>query len=216
MPAMRACANASALFAGLTIAATLFAACTTLQPSDVPPPESPGAPASPGPAAADPPISGAVPATPGATPGAAPAATPAGPKKAPQTAADCKEMLTDIANDPPAGGVVMNNATTSGDAGSSDRLQSILEVFKSKRDGFRCCFDVYARKNPGAQGRLAFTLKLKPDGSVIEGSIKKDESDVTAPEIESCMLDLAKSITWPQSPSGKETTYNHRFEFKRR
>lgn len=211
MPAMRACATASALFTGLILAATFFAACTTLQPSDTPPPESPGvSPANPGPAGAP----AAAPASPGAKPG--PKAAPAGPKKEPETAADCKEMLTEITNDAPPGGVVMNNATTAGDAGSSDRLQPILEVVKSKRDSFRCCFDVYARKNPGAQGRLAFTMHLKPDGSLIEGNIKKDESDVTAPVIESCMVELAKSISWPPSPSGKETTYTHRFEFKRR
>jgi hypothetical protein len=30
------------------------------------------------------------------------------------------------------------------------------------------------------------------------------------------MVELAKGITWPASPSGKETTYTHRFEFKPR
>ncbi|MCC6556224.1 MAG: AgmX/PglI C-terminal domain-containing protein [Polyangiaceae bacterium] len=214
---MRACATASAVFTGLLVAASVFAACTTLPPDATPPPESPGAaPASPNaaPAAADP---GAAQASPGAAQGGPAAApVPPKPKKAPETVADCKEMLTDIANDPPDGGVVMNNATTAADAGSSDRLQPILEVVKSKRDGFRCCFDLYARKNPGAQGRLAFTMKLKPDGALLEGHIKKDESDVTAPEIESCMVELAKGIAWPASPSGKETTYTHRFEFKPR
>src|SRR5688500_5833126 len=35
---------------------------------------------------------------------------------------------SDITNDPPDGGVVMNNATTSGDAGASDRMKPVMEL----------------------------------------------------------------------------------------
>ncbi|WP_044248761.1 AgmX/PglI C-terminal domain-containing protein [Chondromyces apiculatus] len=123
-------------------------------------------------------------------------------------------MLSEIANVPPSEGVVMNNAMTAKDAGSSDRLYSILEVVKSNRDSFRCCFDLYARNNRGAKGRLAFQIKLDPEGKFMEAKIKQDESDITAGEVESCMTDLVKTISWPKSPSGKETLYTHRFDFK--
>ncbi|AKT42277.1 AgmX/PglI C-terminal domain-containing protein [Chondromyces crocatus] len=202
---MRACATASVLLLGLTLGAASMAACssgttTTQVPAGEGPSNSPTVRSQ---------------ATETALPATA-ARPPAAPQKAPETAADCKEMLSEITNDPPEGGVVMNNAMTAGDAGSSDRLYSILEVIKMKRDSFRCCFDVYARKHPGAKGRLALQIKLDPQGKFLETKIKPDESDITAPEVESCMSDLVQSMSWPKSPSGKETLYTHRFDFKPR
>jgi hypothetical protein len=221
MRRMRACATAGAVCAGLTLCAALFAACssgsTQSQVPDQgaqPPPTS----ASPGPGS-----EGAASNTTAPT-GAvdmpaqtAPAQTaPAKPKKAPEPVNDGKEMLSVITNPPPDGGVVMNNAMTASDAGASDRLRPILDTVNSKRDGYRCCFDLYARKNPGAKGRIAFQMKINPDGQLMESKIKQDESDVTAPEVESCMGELSKAIAWPKSPSGKDTVYTHRFEFKPR
>jgi len=217
MRRMRACSTAGAICAGLTLCAALFVACSSgSTPTEVP---AQGAPTSPPPASpattseatASPPPTSAT-----ETPAGQAAPAPAKPKKAPESVADCKEMLSEITNDPPSGGVVMNNAMTAKDAGSSDRLHPILEVVQSKRDSFRCCFDVYARKNPGAKGRVAFTLKLDPEGKLVESKIKQDESDITAPEVESCMTELSQTITWPKSPSGKDTVYTHRFEFKPR
>ncbi|XXT22212.1 AgmX/PglI C-terminal domain-containing protein [Sorangium sp. So ce429] len=222
---MRPCATASAVFTGVLLAATLFAACSsgTAPPS---PPESASLGASPPPASQP---TGATESQPGAAaaPGAAdqgaadqgtaaPAQPAAGRKKAPETVEDCKAIASEITNEPPDGGVVMNNAMTSADAGSSDRLQPLVDAIKARRDGFRCCFDLYARKNPGAQGRVTWQLKLKPDGTFEDATIVRDKSDVTAPQVESCMEELARSINWARSPSGKETVLTYPFDFKRR
>ncbi|WP_437959030.1 AgmX/PglI C-terminal domain-containing protein [Sorangium sp. So ce119] len=215
---MRPCATASAVFTGVLVAATLFVACSsgTAPPS---PPESapPGASPPPAsqPAAADPAVADPGAASPGA-PAPAHADKPAGRGKTPETVEDCKAIASEITNEPPDGGVVMNNAMTSADAGSSDRLQPLVDAIKARRDGFRCCFDLYARKHPGAQGRITWQLKLKPDGTFEEATIVRDKSDVTAPQIESCMEELAKSITWARSPGGKETVLTYPFDFKRR
>ncbi|WP_437591884.1 AgmX/PglI C-terminal domain-containing protein [Sorangium sp. So ce1000] len=219
---MRPCATASAVFTGVLLAATLFAACSS---GTAPPPSQPDS-ASLG--AAPPPASQPASATapgaadPGATapgaaePGATAPAQAASRKKAPETVEDCKAIASEITNEPPDGGVVMNNAMTSADAGASDRLQPLVDAIKARRDSFRCCFDLYARKHQGAQGRITWQLKLKPDGTFEEASIVRDKSDVTAPQIESCMEELAKSITWARSPSGKETVLTYPFDFKRR
>ncbi|HTN84597.1 MAG TPA: AgmX/PglI C-terminal domain-containing protein [Sorangium sp.] len=222
---MRPCATASAVFTGVLVAATLFAACSsgTTPPS---PPESASPGASPPPASQP---TGATESQPSAAaaPGAAdqgtaasgaaaPSQPAAGRKKAPETVEDCKAIASEITNEPPDGGVVMNNATTSADAGSSDRLQPLVDAIKARRDGFRCCFDLYARKHPGAQGRVTWQLKLKPDGTFEEATIVRDKSDVTAPQVESCMEELARSVTWARSPSGKETVLTYPFDFKRR
>ena len=108
----------------------------------------------------------------------------------------------------------MNNATAPGDAGTSDRLDPMVELIRSNRDKFRCCFDLWGRKNPGSAGRVMMRVKLKPDGTLITAETITKDSTITAPEVHSCILDVAKSLTYPKSPSGKETTYTHPFDFK--
>src|SRR5262245_33754133 len=130
---MRACATANALVLGLGFIAAAFAACSN---GSTPPPDIP----------------------PGAnvnqTTTTAPLIDPPPSKSAPKTAADCKNLASEITNDPPSSGVALNNAQTSGDAGSTDRLAPLTELVKSRRDGFRCCFDIWAREHPGAHGTM--------------------------------------------------------------
>jgi hypothetical protein len=196
MRRMRACATANAVFLGLVAAALGFAACSTGQSSSQPP----AAPD--GPASTSTTVALAI---------EAPRAKPV-----PKTVADCKELVSDIVNDPPSGGVPLNNAMTAKDAGATDRLEPITELIKSKRDGFRCCFDLWARKTPGAGGAMKMVLKLKPDGSLVNVSFADTSSRVDAPEVEGCMSDLARGLAYPKSPSGKETTFTYPFDFKPR
>jgi len=196
MRAMRACATANALFLGLALGAFAFAACSSGTTSS-PPPESAQTPGEPA----------AAPSATGAEPGPAPStpeapAEPAGPPS------------SEITNEPPDGGTVMNNAMTAADAGASDRLQPLIDLIKSNRDGFRRCFDQHAKKYPGAQGRLVMVFSLKPDGTLREASIDAAKSAFQAPDVESCMIDFAKTLAYPKSPSGKDTKFTYPFDFK--
>jgi hypothetical protein len=114
----------------------------------------------------------------------------------------------------PDGGLPTINAGAS-DAGS-DRIQSIYEVVQKKRPAFRCCFDLWGAQNPGQTGTVSVKLDLKPDGSVRGVEVVEAASSVKAQEVRTCMLDVAKKLSYPKSPSGKDTTYTHPFEFKAR
>jgi hypothetical protein len=198
MRGMRACATVNLAFLGLVAAAAAFSACAG---GSTPPAPTPGSDA--------PPASAASTAT------AAPAPEPPKARTSPKTAADCKVLMSEITNDPP-GGVAMNNAQTTKDAGATDRLELLTELIKSKRDGFRCCFDVWAKDHPGAAGSMKLKIKLKPDGAVMEVGFEDAPNRVNAPEVEACMSDLAKGLSYPRSPSGKETTFHYPFDFKAR
>jgi hypothetical protein len=198
---MRACATATAVLLGLLSATIGVAACSGGSPPPQPPPA----------AGAD-----AVPAT---TTTVAPlplvnANDAPKVKPLPKTAADCKVILSDITNEPPDGGVALNNAQTAGDAGATDRLEPLTELVRSKRDAFRCCFDVWAKDHPGAQGSAKMVVKLKPNGSVI--SVDFDDAPNRVPDVEACIGDLAKSLSYPRSPSGKETKFRYPFDSKAR
>lgn len=205
---MRACTTANAVFAGVVLAALTFAACGGGSSSSPPPGSGDSQPeAAPGSGASEP--SGEASHSSGAEAKPEP--------KQPQTAADCKELKTEITNEPPASAVPMNNATAPKEGSeTSSRLQPLVDLMKANRDKFRCCFDLWARNNPGASGRVSIQLKLDPEGKLTSAEIAQTDTTVAAPEVHSCIIEVAKSIAYPKSPTGKETTYKHPFDFKAR
>jgi hypothetical protein len=197
MRAMRACATANLVFLGLLCATAGFAACS----SGTAPPQPP-------------PASDAVPAT---TTTVAPLPLqPPKPAEAARTAADCKAIASEITNEPPADAVALNNAQTAKDAGATDRLAPLTDLIRARRDAFRCCFDIWARDHAGAQGSMRMVLKLKADGTLTSVEFEDAPNRVSAPEVEACIGDLARSMSFPRSPSGKETKFRYPFDFKAR
>lgn len=156
--------------------------------------------------------------TPGqtATADAKAAATPAPAKDEPTTPAACAAIPAEVVTDAPDAGVVMNNAQTAADAGKSDRFTPVNDIIKSKRKSFRCCFDIWAKTHPGQPGKVNFAFELSPDGTLKSASVKKEESAPMATEIEPCMVEVAKSLTFPKSPSGRDTRFSYPFDFKPR
>jgi hypothetical protein len=133
---------------------------------------------------------------------------------------DCKkmppeELRADLTNEPD-GGVCMNNAMTSADAGSSDRCAGMTDAVRASRNAFRCCYDLYARNNPNEGAHVVLHVELAPDGAIQATSLNKERSNLTAPEFESCMVAIAGGLSFPKSPSGKETRFNYPFDFKPR
>ncbi len=128
--------------------------------------------------------------------------------------AECKDLVVDITNDPPDGGVAMSNAMTAGDAGSSDRLTPVMDVMTKNRDKFRCCFNLWGKNNLGKEARVTLAIKLKSSGELETFGFKPDETDLTDPGVERCMQNVAASLSFPASPSGKETRYNQRYVFR--
>lgn len=205
---MRPCATVNAVAIGLAFVGLTFVACSGGSPPAQPPAAATVPTESQGPVSTAPAVD---------MPTAAESKELPKPRaKPPSSVADCKEMLSEITNEAPDGGVVMNNAMTAADAGASDRLQPMIDLMKAKRDAFRCCFDLWGQKNRGAEGSITFVINLKPDGALKEAHVDQERSKIRAPEVDSCMVDLAKTLTYPKSPSGKETSYTHRFDFKAR
>lgn len=121
----------------------------------------------------------------------------------------------DSVKEPPDGGVVMNNAQTSADAGSSDRLEGIKNVVLGSRAKFRTCFDTWAKANSaGKEVNVMLEIKLAPDGTFVSGAFDPAKTDLVDKTAEECMVAAAKSLTYPASPKGMETTYRHPFVFK--
>jgi hypothetical protein len=206
MRGMRACAIANAIFVGVVCTTFGLASCSS---GTAPvPPASPDTP--------DPAKGGVVaPSTASDTiPATAPSAgaSDAAPKHAPVTPADCKDLASESVSDP-SQGVTMNNAAPTPSSGASDRFLPLTDLIKSKRAAFRCCFDLWAKKNAGVSGDVRMVVKLTPDGSVKGVSFADTANRLQAPAVEACISDVAKSLTYPKSPAGKETTFTFPFNF---
>ena len=93
----------------------------------------------------------------------------------------------------------------------------MIEFIKLKREGYRCCFDIWAHKIPEARlyGKVTFVLELAPDGKLKKARVDAENSGLPVPpEVSGCLTDIAGAVTYPKSGSGKDTTYTHPFDFK--
>lgn len=196
---MRPSTHVLAFFSTLALSAgVLAAACST---GSSPPEDASGAPSTSSSAGGEP---GS-----GATSAGAPASAGVKPESG--------EPLTEVSNPAPSGGVVMNNGTAPGDAGTSDRTQPIIDAVTAARDKYRACFDAWAKKNaPADETQITLTIKVKESGETESVAFKPDESDLSDKGVEACMLEVTKTLKFPASQKGMVTTYNHRFKFKKR
>jgi hypothetical protein len=120
---------------------------------------------------------------------AAPAASPASPAAAPAGSAA----------PPPA---------------APDRnLDDIRAIIAGNRDLFRSCYTHVAAKNPGLHGAYVLHFVLGPDGAVKSAEADQAKSEIHAPEMTVCAINVLKTLKFPPSRRGMETTVNYPFKF---
>ena len=125
----------------------------------------------------------------------------------------CKDAATEP-DDTPDAGVVMNNATPVGDAGTSDRLKPVEKTISENRGKYRCCFDEGGPHPPNQIVSVTMVLELKQTGEVRNVTFDRAETDTTSDAVENCLADVAKMFTYAESGVGKDTKFRHRFKFK--
>jgi tetratricopeptide (TPR) repeat protein len=97
-------------------------------------------------------------------------------------------------------------------AAGSDRLQAVAEIVKQNRAGFRACFDKWSKAHPNVDGKVTLTFFLDPDGNLDQPDAA--EKGFLAPEVGDCIEELARTLKYPKSPSGKFTRFTYPFDFK--
>lgn len=215
---MRTCATASVVaILGIPLVLT-FAACSGGSPSNGTTPDKSSADAkdtkdAPTNVQKDEPKADSTGQTPAAD--TKPAAT-APAAAATMTTAECVKLpeLTDAELEQQQG-VVMNNAQPSKDA-KSDRFTPVNVLIKKRRPSYRCCYDIWSKAHPKESIKALLAVELSPDGTVKTVSVKKEESTASAPEVEPCLAEVTKTITFPKSPSGRDTLFTYPFDFKPR
>ena len=142
----------------------------------------------------------------------APHAPSAAPSSSVRTRADCPKLAESTVDMPPLDAGVMSNAQA--DAAYDRNASDVNSLVQRSRDRFRCCYDVSAKEHPGIQGEFVLDFVLKPDGTLKSSSHNKDKSQIKDDAMGECALEVLKTITFPASKKGKETTVSYPFGFK--
>lgn len=128
------------------------------------------------------------------------AAKPA-PEK-PKTAAECKALAAKM----PAPVIT-----------ATDTQVQMREHFQAYHESFRCCFDsLFAPQNPGVSGKVALAVNIDASGSFASAEILTTETTVKSTEVQACIIEIAKSLTYPKPANGKDISYLRNFDFKAR
>ena len=122
----------------------------------------------------------------------------------PPKVADCKTMAENAAKSVP---------TTSG----TDVQKQFDDTFQVYQEPFRCCFDaLYAPQAPRMNGQVALDVKVNHEGKLIGAEVLSTESNITMPEMHTCMIDIAKTMTYPKPANDSAIDYKRVFQFKAR
>ncbi len=163
-----------------------------------------------------PPVASATPSTPpaAAPPASAPPPPASSPGEAlrrppPTNAAECKAMLgTERAARSDA------RVVPGPGAGQSERFAGIVATIRRERGAFRCCYELWAKNHPRRDAKVVLSFLLDVQGAASEVHLKRAAGDALTDEAEACFVDVAMAMTYPRSPSEKETSFEYELGFK--
>lgn len=105
-------------------------------------------------------------------------------------------------------------APPSGEPTDTRGKEQIQAIIAANRERVRACYVAALPKNPGIQGDLVIGFVINPDGSVKSAEVNTTESELHVPELDSCAVDVLKTLKFPASSRGLETKVNYPFNFK--
>jgi TonB family protein len=104
------------------------------------------------------------------------------------------------------------SAGASTTASSDSRtLESIRAVVGANRQKVRDCYDAALKTNPDIVGDLVVSFVIDPQGKVKTAEVNWKESDIHVPELDTCAVAAIRSLSFPPSSKGLESTVNYPF-----
>lgn len=107
--------------------------------------------------------------------------------------------------------------TTPAASSSSDPQKQLDELFLAHHETFRCCFDaLHAPKAPRVDGTMALLVKVDSAGKLTSSEVVLSETSVQAPDVQACVLDVAKALAYPKPTNDMDVGYKRVFNWKAR
>jgi pyruvate/2-oxoglutarate dehydrogenase complex dihydrolipoamide acyltransferase (E2) component len=141
------------------------------------------------------------------------AAAPADPAPAPVANAAPEPAAS--SGPPPAAAAMPAADESAAPAGQEDErsMEVIAAVVKANRQKARDCYEKALKQNSGLKGDLVIHFTLKPNGKVKEATLNRERSTITEPSVVNCVIDVIRSLEYPKSSKGFESTINYPFNF---
>ena len=119
-------------------------------------------------------------------------------------------------NLPPGSASAWNTGQSDGQPGKADRgIQDYQRIIQEHREKFRSCYDAARAKRDGIKGRVTLVWVLDPKGEIRDGAhIDPKASDFHDQFLEECMVGAVKTLTFPPSRRGMDSTVRYPFDFR--
>ncbi|HMI82522.1 MAG TPA: AgmX/PglI C-terminal domain-containing protein [Polyangiaceae bacterium] len=98
--------------------------------------------------------------------------------------------------------------------GPDRSLNDIRAVVANNRDAFRACYDKAVKAHPGIKGTYTLKFVVNPDGTVKSAEADSTKSEIHAVDLDTCAVGALKSLKFPPSKRGMESSVNYPFDFK--
>lgn len=100
------------------------------------------------------------------------------------------------------------------DSGPETRtLDSITAIVKAHRGEARACYEKALKQIPGLKGDIVIHFVVSPAGKVKTAEVNAERSTITNATVSQCVIGVIRSITFPESSKGMESTVNYPFNF---
>lgn len=119
-------------------------------------------------------------------------------------------------NLPPGSASAWNTGQSDGQPGKADRgIQDYQKIIQEHREKFRSCYDAARAKRDGIKGRVTLVWVLDPKGEIRDGAhIDPKASDFHDDFLQECMVGAIKTLTFPPSRRGMDSTVRYPFDFR--
>jgi hypothetical protein len=144
----------------------------------------------------------------------APPAATAPSDPAPAPAPDPAAEPAASSSPPPAAATPAADEAAAPSEQEDDRtMEVIAAVVKANRQKARDCYEKALKQNSALKGDLVVHFTLKPNGKVKEATLNRERSTITEPSVVNCVIDVIRSLEYPKSSKGFESTVNYPFNF---
>jgi TonB family protein len=92
-------------------------------------------------------------------------------------------------------------------------MNDIRSTIAASRDRFRACYDQALKKHAGIEGKFVLHFVIHPNGSVKAAEVDNAASQIHVDEMGPCAISVLKTLKFPISKKGMESTVNYPFDF---
>ena len=103
---------------------------------------------------------------------------------------------------------------TGSSAGETRTTEAIQKVILANRKSVRDCYDKARKELPTLRGNMTIQFVLDPEGKVKKAELNLDRSEIKSTQVADCAIAVLKSLKFPESSRGMDTTVNYPFDFK--